>query len=66
MQDVLSFCDYLASGESSTDVSNRLQALLGAKAELSQVSLTIVLPAGLDSYPAQNASPWHAATPVLW
>ena len=39
LQDTLSFCDYLASGESITDATCRLQPLLGKQADLSQVSL---------------------------
>lgn len=38
LQDTLSFCDYLASGESMADATCRLQPLLGKQADLSQVS----------------------------
>ncbi|DBB06564.1 TPA: hypothetical protein ACH3X1_012103 [Trebouxia sp. C0004] len=37
VQDTLSFCDYLASGESMTDATCRLQPLLGKQANLSQM-----------------------------
>ncbi|KAL0031713.1 hypothetical protein WJX79_002677 [Trebouxia sp. C0005] len=37
VQDTLSFCDYLASGESITDATCRLQPLLGKQADLSQM-----------------------------
>ena len=39
LQDTLSFCDYLASGESMADATCKLQSLLGKQADLSQVSL---------------------------
>lgn len=39
LQNTLSFCDYLASGETMSDASARLQPLLGVHADLSQVSL---------------------------
>jgi hypothetical protein len=42
LQDTLSFCDYLASGESMADATCRLQPLLGKQADLSQVSLRSV------------------------
>jgi len=42
LQDTLSFCDYLASGESMADATCRLQPLLRKQADLSQVSLRSV------------------------
>lgn len=37
VQDTLSFCDYLASGESMADATCRLQPLLGKQTDLSQM-----------------------------
>ncbi|DBA99770.1 TPA: hypothetical protein ACH3X3_012314 [Trebouxia sp. C0006] len=37
VQDTLSFCDYLASGESLADATCKLQSLLGKQADLSQM-----------------------------